>query len=116
MKKFIGILIFFISFNISSQDTYLQCGKIIDTERGKVLNKKTIIVSSDKIIAIKNGYVPSDNPLDKVIDLKSKTVMPGLSDETYPFFIAIILSEETIIVFLFKTLPLSVSIIFPHCK
>ena len=80
MKKFICLLIFFISFNISSQDTYLQCGKIIDTERGKVLNKKTIIVSSDKIVAIKNGYVSSDNPLDKVIDLKSKTVMPGLID------------------------------------
>ena len=80
MKKFIGILIFFISFNISSQDTYLQCGKIIDTERGKVLNKKTIIVSSDKIIAIKNGYVSSDNPLDKVIDLKSKTEMAKFWD------------------------------------
>ena len=80
MKKFICLLIFFISFNINSQDTYLQCGKIIDTERGKVLNKKTIIVSSDKIVAIKNGYVSSENPLDKVIDLKSNTVMPGLID------------------------------------
>ena len=80
MNKYISLLIFFISFNINAQDTYLQCGKIIDTERGKVLNKKTIIVSSDKIIAIKNGYVSSSNPLDIVIDLKSKTVMPGLID------------------------------------
>ncbi|MDB4059211.1 amidohydrolase family protein [bacterium] len=80
MKKFISLLIFFISLSISSQDTYLQCGKVIDTERGKVLKKKTIIVSSDKIVAIKNGFVSSDNPLDKVIDLKSKTVMPGLID------------------------------------
>lgn len=80
MKKFICLLIFFISLSISSQDTYLQCGKVIDTERGKVLKKKTIIVSSDKIVAIKNGYVSSENPLDIVIDLKSKTVMPGLID------------------------------------
>ncbi len=80
MKKFISLLIFFISLSISSQDTYLQCGKVIDTERGKVLKKKTIIVSSDKIVAIKNGYVSSENPLDIVIDLKSKTVMPGLID------------------------------------
>ena len=80
MNKYISLLIFFISFNINAQDTYLQCGKIIDTERGKVLKKKTIIVSSDKIIAIKNGYVTSSNPLDIVIDLKSKTVMPGLID------------------------------------
>ena len=80
MKKFISLLIFFICLSISSQDTYLQCGKVIDTERGKVLKKKTIIVSSDKIVAIKNGYVSSENPLDIVIDLKSKTVMPGLID------------------------------------
>ena len=80
MKNFICLLIFFISLSISSQDTYLQCGKVIDTERGKVLKKKTIIVSSDKIVAIKNGYVSSENPLDIVIDLKSKTVMPGLID------------------------------------
>ena len=80
MNKYISLLIFFISFNINAQDTYLQCGKIIDTERGKVLKKKTIIVSSDKIVAIKNGYVTSSNPLDIVIDLKSKTVMPGLID------------------------------------
>ena len=80
MKKFISLLIFFISLSISSQDTYLQCGKVIDTERGKVLKKKTIIVSSDKIVGIKNGYVSSENPLDIVIDLKSKTVMPGLID------------------------------------
>ena len=80
MKNFICLLIFFISLSISSQDTYLQCGKVIDTERGKVLKKKTIIVSSDKIVAIKNGYVSSENPRDIVIDLKSKTVMPGLID------------------------------------
>lgn len=80
MKKYLSLFAFFICFSINAQDTYLQCGKIIDTERGKVLNKKTIIVSSDKIVAIKNGYVSSENPLDKVIDLKSNTVMPGLID------------------------------------
>ena len=80
MKKYLSLFTFFICFSISAQDTYLHCGKIIDTESGKVLTNKTIIVSSDKIIAIKNGYISSENPLDKEIDLKSKTVMPGLID------------------------------------
>jgi imidazolonepropionase-like amidohydrolase len=80
MKKYLSLFILFISFSIIAQDTYLQCGKIIDTENGRILKNKTIIVSSDKILAIKNGYVSSENPLDKVIDLKSKTVMPGLID------------------------------------
>jgi imidazolonepropionase-like amidohydrolase len=80
MKKYLSLFILFISFSIIAQDTYLQCGKIIDTENGRILKNKTIIVSSDKIVAIKNGYVSSENPLDIVIDLKSKTVMPGLID------------------------------------
>jgi imidazolonepropionase-like amidohydrolase len=80
MKKYLSLFIFFISFSIIAQETYLQCGKIIDTENGRILKNKTIIVSSDKIVAIKNGYVSSENPLDIVIDLKSKTVMPGLID------------------------------------
>jgi imidazolonepropionase-like amidohydrolase len=80
MKKYLSLFILFISFSIIAQETYLQCGKIIDTENGRILKNKTIIVSSDKIVAIKNGYVSSENPLDIVIDLKSKTVMPGLID------------------------------------
>ena len=80
MKKYLSLFIFFLSFSIIAQDTYLQCGKIIDTENGRILKNKTIIVSSDKIVAIKNGYVFSENSLDIVIDLKSKTVMPGLID------------------------------------
>ena len=46
LKKFFTILILFLSASIFSQNTYLHCGKIIDTKNGKVLNNKTIIVSS----------------------------------------------------------------------
>jgi imidazolonepropionase-like amidohydrolase len=58
----------------------LHCGKIIDTKNGKVLNDKTIIVSSNKIVSIKNGFVKPKNSNDIIIDLKTKTVMPGLID------------------------------------
>lgn len=64
----------------SAQDIYLHCGQLIDTEKGKVLTKKTIVVSGKTIKSIQNGYVNSENALDVVIDLKSKTVMPGLID------------------------------------
>jgi imidazolonepropionase-like amidohydrolase len=69
-----------MSFSVSAQDSYLHCGKIIDTDSGKILKNKTIVVSSGKIVAIKNGYVSAVNSKDNVIDLKSKTVMPGLID------------------------------------
>lgn len=58
----------------------MHCGQLIDTEKGELLSQKTIIVSGNKIESIQNGYVTPDQPNDKVIDLKSKTVMPGLID------------------------------------
>jgi len=72
------LLIFTLS--VSAQDTYLHCGKLIDTEAGKVLNEKTIVISEGKIKEILNGYVSAKKEQDTVLDLKSKTVMPGLID------------------------------------
>ncbi|MDG1778041.1 MAG: amidohydrolase family protein [Flavobacteriaceae bacterium] len=80
MKKLILILCFIQMVVVSAQDIYLHCGQLIDTEKGKVLTKKTIIVSGKTIKSIQDGYVDSENTLDIVVDLKSKTVMPGLID------------------------------------
>ncbi|MDA8591557.1 amidohydrolase family protein, partial [Flavobacteriaceae bacterium] len=63
-----------------AQDIYLHCGQLIDTEKGEVFTEKTIVVSGNKIKSIENGYITSDDPNDTVVDLKSKTVMPGLID------------------------------------
>jgi imidazolonepropionase-like amidohydrolase len=80
MKKLILIL-FVLQMNLSAaQNIYLHCGQLIDTEKGVVLTKKTVIVSGEKIKAIKNGFVVPENPKDVLVDLKSKTVMPGLID------------------------------------
>jgi len=62
------------------QNTYLHCGKLIDTKEGKMLTNKTIIVSGQKILAIEDGYSLPKTEQDVVVDLKSKTVMPGLID------------------------------------
>lgn len=80
MKKL--IVLFFLSqiFVGFAQDIYLHCGQLIDTEKGDVFTEKTIVVSGNKIKVIENGYITSDNPNDTVVDLKSKTVMPGLID------------------------------------
>jgi imidazolonepropionase-like amidohydrolase len=80
MKKL--IVLFFLSqiFVGFAQDIYLHCGQLIDTEKEEVFTEKTIVVSGNKIKSIENGYITSDNPNDTVVDLKSKTVMPGLID------------------------------------
>ena len=80
MKNLIVLLFLFQIFMGSAQEIYLHCGQLIDTEKGEILTEKTIVISENKIKAIENGYITSDNTNDTVVDLKSKTVMPGLID------------------------------------
>lgn len=80
MKKLLFLNILLTAISLQAQDTYIQCGKLIDTKSGKVLTNKTIIVSDKIIKSIGDGFVNPTNPADKVIDLKTKTVMPGWID------------------------------------
>jgi len=80
MKRLLFLFALLFSITITAQDTYLHCGKIVDTKNGKVLIQKTIIVSGKKIVSVKDGYVNPELNNITVIDLKSKTVMPGLID------------------------------------
>jgi len=63
-----------------AQDTYIHCGKLIDTENGKVLTEITIVVHDNKITELIKGYSEADESKDVTIDLKDKTVLPGLID------------------------------------
>lgn len=81
MKKLLLVLFgIFISGNIYAQDIYIHSGKLVDTKNGKVLKEKTIVVSENKIKEILDGYVQPQNSSDEVIDLKNRTVLPGLTD------------------------------------
>ena len=80
MKKLIFLYFFFQIFMGFAQNIYLHCGQLIDAEKGEVFTEKTIVVSGNKIKSIENGYIATDDPNDTVVDLKSKTVMPGLID------------------------------------
>lgn len=80
MQRFILLLVILFSITVNAQDTYLHCGKIINTKKGTIENTKTIVVSGNKIVAINNGFTKPKDATVTVIDLKSKTVMPGLID------------------------------------
>lgn len=62
-----------------AQKTILHCGKLIDVKNRQVLTEMSVIIEKDMIADVKKGYVTA-TVNDKVIDLKSKTVMPGLID------------------------------------
>lgn len=80
MKKLLLFGVLLSAFTIQAQDFYIQCGKLIDTRNGKVLTGKTIIVSGKTIKSIEDGFINPANSNDKIIDLKTKTVMPGWID------------------------------------
>jgi imidazolonepropionase-like amidohydrolase len=62
-----------------AQRTILHCGQLIDVKQLKVLKEMSVIVEGNKVVAVQQGYA-SANAGDKVIDLKNRTVMPGLID------------------------------------
>lgn len=81
MRKYAFMLILFFAIQgMTAQNTYILCGKLLNTETGKIEAKKTIVVYENKIINIYDGYVQPRSKTDKVINLKKKVVMPGLID------------------------------------
>lgn len=73
------LMLIFSTSQLFAQSTLLHCGRLIDVKTNKVLTEMTITVEGNKIISVEKGYKnPSQG--DQVIDLKDKTVMPGLMD------------------------------------
>lgn len=81
MKKHTLLCIMFFTIQaVIAQNTYILCGKLLNTEKGLIESKKTIVVHKNKIVDVFEGYVQPRNNLDKIINLKDKVVMPGLID------------------------------------
>lgn len=75
------LFLFFLSlpFLTLAQRTILHCGRLIDVTKGQMLSQYSIIVEGNRITDVQAGYTKAASA-DKVIDLKDKTVMPGLID------------------------------------
>lgn len=65
--------------SIWAQTTYLHCGALVDTESGEILQKQTIIVEKNIIKSVEKGFIAPPDSV-KLVDLSTKTVMPGLFD------------------------------------
>ncbi|MBV8389304.1 MAG: amidohydrolase family protein [Mucilaginibacter sp.] len=79
MRKIFLVILLFIASSAFAQRTYIQCGKLIDGISGQAQKEMTIVVDGKMISDIQKGYT-SGGAGDKVVDLKNKTVMPGLID------------------------------------
>lgn len=77
-----NLLIFFlfISLTASAQRTVVHCGNLIDGVSKTSLGKATIVIDGNKITSINKGtFIVSDTAYT-LIDLSTKTVLPGFID------------------------------------
>lgn len=77
-KIFLAITLLITNF-LFAQKTIIYCGKLIDVKNLQVLTEMSIIVDGNKIVDVQKGYIKA-GAADKTIDLRNKTVMPGLID------------------------------------
>jgi imidazolonepropionase-like amidohydrolase len=79
MRNF-GLLLSFLSFfgSIQAQTTYLHCGRVLPIS-GEPLGNTTIVVEGNKIARLERGFATAPVGAE-VVDLKTKTVLPGLID------------------------------------
>ena len=80
MKRFLYFL-FCVLFPIVAfgQRTVIYCGKLIIPQSLEIRTEMSILIEGNKIIDVQKGYVTPASG-DRIIDLKNRTVMPGLID------------------------------------
>ena len=78
MKQIFALLLTSISLEIFAQPIVIKCGQLIDGKSDQAFSKKAIIVEANLIKDIVDwDKIPAKANL---IDLSTKTVMPGLID------------------------------------
>jgi imidazolonepropionase-like amidohydrolase len=79
MRKLLSLCLLLLAGFANGQRTIIYCGQFIDVKNMQVLSQVSIIVEGNKISDWQKGFISAGKD-DKVIDLKSRTVLPGLID------------------------------------
>lgn len=78
-KLLLGVCAVLFAVQVNAQITYIHCGQLIDGKSDKVQKQMTIVVEKNRIKSVERGYKNAPAGA-KTIDLKNKTVLPGLMD------------------------------------
>lgn len=73
------LITLFLFSSAFAQRTVIHAGTLIDGNSDQPRNNVSIIVESRRITSIQNGFIETESD-DQFIDLRSKTVLPGLID------------------------------------
>lgn len=79
MKPVMVLFTLFLSLLAQAQPTYIYAGRLIDGLGDKPLYEQTIVVEQGEIVKVASGYLSAEGDV-VVINLKNKTVLPGLID------------------------------------
>jgi len=78
-KTFIAAALAVASSAAVAAPTYIHAGRLIAVPGKPVLGQSTIIVDNGRIVSVANGFT-APTPGASVIDLRNRTVLPGLID------------------------------------
>ena len=80
MKKLYSLAgLLLLASPLLAQRTLIHCGNLFDGVSNAVQAQMTVVVEGNKITAVQKGYTAATGQ-DKVLDMKSKTILPGLID------------------------------------
>ena len=79
LQIFCFLLCLFSAPSIFGQRTVIYCGKLVVPQTLEVRNEMSILIEGNKIIDVQKGYIATSAG-DRILNLKNKTVMPGLID------------------------------------
>ncbi|MFN1835390.1 amidohydrolase family protein [Balneola sp. MJW-20] len=68
-----------MTISASAQRTIIHAGTLIDGKSDRAMTNMSIVVEENRIVAMSEGFMTGDDG-DRIIDLRDKTVMPGLID------------------------------------
>ena len=77
--RLLPIILAMVLLNANAQTTVIYCGKLIDGYSDKAMSEMTVVVENNTIVRVDKGYTKVPDSVT-VIDLKDKTVLPGLMD------------------------------------
>jgi imidazolonepropionase-like amidohydrolase len=79
MNKFFLLIFICVAVTVHAQRKIIHCGNLIDGRSNSSLGQSTIIIEGNKIISIDKGFTKPTSK-DELINLSSKTVLPGFID------------------------------------
>lgn len=78
-KLYLLVSLLLLASPLLAQRTLIHCGNLFTGTTNNLQPQMTVVVEGNKITAVQKGYTTPSGQ-DRVLDLKTKTVLPGLID------------------------------------